>query len=61
MKPGYNYQNDKEKLILFEKTNPKELGKAPTKEGGILWVVINDAEAYRWDNAGLYFMQLVEP
>jgi hypothetical protein len=60
--PGYHYEKDKEKLIDF-KVDPRQLKleTMTTKEGGVLWVVINDAEVYRWDNAGLYFMKLVIP
>ncbi len=35
-------------------------GEESAKEGE-LWIVINDADAYRWDNAGLFFIKIVKP
>jgi hypothetical protein len=36
-----------------------KLREATAQAEGELWVVINDADAYRWDNAGLFFLKLV--
>lgn len=59
--PGYNYREDnKKKLILFEPLSaPVALRTPRANADGELWVVINDADAYRWDNAGLFFLKIV--
>jgi hypothetical protein len=60
--PGYDYRNnrDKERLILFEPiTAPVALRTLRANADGELWVVINDADAYRWDNAGIFFLKIV--
>jgi hypothetical protein len=62
-KPGYDYalQEDKNKLIEFHSTmGTKTLGEATAKGDGELWVVINDADTYRWDNAGLFFLKVIK-
>jgi hypothetical protein len=54
--PGYDSQADKEVLlILSSKRYPIE---CHAQRAGRLWVVINDTEHYRWDNAGFFFMKL---
>lgn len=63
-RPGYDYrlQENKDRLMLFESSGPTtalKQTKAKAKEEGLLWVVINDADAYRWDNVGLFFLKLV--
>jgi hypothetical protein len=61
--PFYSYQEkeDKDQLIDFEVDPGQPKMETRAKKGGVLWVVINDAEVIRWDNAGLYFMKLVIP
>ena len=65
-KSSYNYEDEKEKekLIDFKVDPPPgqlKWKKITTNQTGVLWVVINDAEVFRWDNGGLYFMKLVKP
>lgn len=62
-KPGYDYRRrgDTNKLILFDGTAPTQLKTAKANADGVLWIVINDADVYRWDNAGLFFLKLVIP
>jgi hypothetical protein len=60
-KPGYKYSEDGDKLIKFDVDPEQRKMEATPKHAGVLWVVINDAEVFRWDNAGLYFMTLVIP
>ena len=62
--PGYDYslQEHKDKLILFNyPEGGTKLEEATAEGNGDLWVVINDADAYRWDNAGMFFLKLVTP
>jgi hypothetical protein len=62
--PGYDYslQEHKDKLILFSyPEGGTKLEEATANGNGDLWVVINDADAYRWDNAGMFFLKLVTP
>lgn len=64
-KPGYDYGDPeaKKQLILFHHSTPTApLNVAPrATTDGVLWVVINDADDYRWDNAGLFFLKVVVP
>jgi hypothetical protein len=67
-KPGYRYGDgaDKEKLLLFkanQETSNQEtsLQKMKAYADGELWVVINDADAYRWDNVGIFFLKIIVP
>jgi hypothetical protein len=54
--PGYNSDSDKDALlILSSKRYPIE---CHAQRAGRLWVVINDSEGYRWDNAGFFFLKL---
>lgn len=42
-------------LILSSTTYPLEL---VAKDSGVLWITVNDADAFRWDNAGAFFLRL---
>jgi len=57
---GYKVRpDDQGKLILFDGTEPTHLKTTEANADGVLWVVINDASSYRWDNAGQFFLKLV--
>jgi hypothetical protein len=58
--PAYNYENleDKEKLInLSSESYPITI---ETKKTGVVWIVINDVDYARWDNAGMFFLKLIK-
>ena len=57
--PGYSCCRDEigktDLLLLSDRNYPKEM---ESKGTGALWVTINDADAFRADNAGMFFMRL---
>jgi hypothetical protein len=53
---GYDWEKEKDKLLyLSAKTYPCSL---TANEKGFLWVTINDADDFRWDNVGFFFLKL---
>jgi hypothetical protein len=62
-KPGYRYSDeaDKEKLLLFKGNQETSLQTMKAYSDGELLVVINDADAYRWDNVGIFFLKIIVP
>jgi len=53
---AYDREVDKDQLLDFSSdTYPTEWH---AMRAGRLWVVINDADNYRWDNVGFFFMKL---
>jgi hypothetical protein len=56
---GYRFRSgDDERdglLVLSNDTYPQ---RARANASGELWVVINDADDFRWDNAGFFFLRL---
>jgi len=62
--PGYKRQGGQ--VYESPEQNPiamidfsEETGVVTAKTSGVLWVCINDADDYRWDNAGMFFMKLI--
>lgn len=58
--PGYDWNNtlDKEKLICLSKVKYPYILDA--KKSGKLYVVINDVDRARWDNAGMFFLKVTK-
>lgn len=58
---GYDWANEKMKELLLPLT-PLGDEKIPIKlhanNSGYLWVTINDADAFRWDNSGVFLMKI---
>ena len=59
-KPGYRYDDeaDKKKLLLFNGNQGTSPHTMKATSDGHLWVVINDADAYRWDDVGIFFLKI---
>jgi hypothetical protein len=56
----YDFAKDKAMLVNFsckQRDYPREYKAA---QPGFLWVVINDADAYRWDNEGWFLLKLTK-
>lgn len=57
--PAYDWADakDKEKLLLLS-ASQYPLADQEIPRSGRLWVVINDVDLARWDNAGMFFLKL---
>lgn len=55
-KPGYDWEKDNNNLLLLSaKVYPCS---HTANRAGYLWVAINDADDFRWDNVGFFFLKL---
>lgn len=52
--PGSGYDKAKDKDILLELSSKQYPKECYAPRAGRLWVVINDTETFRWDNAGFF-------
>jgi hypothetical protein len=56
--PGYDYSNPRHKDLLINMSRKTYPIGIRAKQTGVLWVVINDADIFRSDNVGIFFMKL---
>ena len=58
--PGYYVDNDEDsnQLYLLSKSPDKYPLKVTAKKSGTLWLTINDADLYRYDNVGFFFVKV---
>lgn len=55
---AYDREVDKDQLLNFSSDRYSPPLECRAMRAGRLWVVINDADNYRWDNVGFFFMKL---
>jgi hypothetical protein len=54
------YARDQHQGILHVLSSPHYPKTLTAKQSGKLWVTINDADEWRWDNLGIFFMKLTK-
>lgn len=57
---GQGYARDHDEDILYVLSSDRYPKPVTARQSGELWVTINDADAHRWDNLGLFFLKLTK-
>jgi hypothetical protein len=57
---GQGYARDHDQDILDVLSSDRYPQSVTARQSGELWVTINDADAHRWDNLGLFFLKLTK-
>jgi hypothetical protein len=58
--PGYEWSNPEDKKLLLNFACDHYPQSYTAKKSGELYVVINDADPFRWDNAGWFLLKLTK-
>jgi hypothetical protein len=57
-RPSYDWNKAEDREVLINLSCRDYPRTYQAKASGYLWVVINDADGFRWDNTGFFFLKL---